>query len=384
MNDKSNIAYFGSTPIEDCERRFMASGHRVTPSHQRVDLLSDNCAPPHPDILAAINQASGHFYRSYGADEITAKAADQIRSIFDSDCSVFFVATGVAANGLSLAAICPPHRSIICHRNAHVVKDECGAVPFFAGGATLHMVDGANLKISPERVLNAVKSRTDIHFQKPAAITFTQATEAGTVYSKNELSHLRKISKENGLYIHVDGARLANAAAFFGISPKEMIDCSGVDILTLGGSKNGIPFGEAIVIFNPVLRQEFGYRIKQSGHLISRVWMISTAWFAALEDNLWINNAQRANAAASYLAKRLGEIPEISVPFPVQSNLVLISGSEILLSRIARDLPWASYPFIINGMLRFACSWCTTASEIDAVTAAILAIIEDHKEKDLG
>ncbi|WP_273795005.1 threonine aldolase family protein [Brucella intermedia] len=380
MYTKSNVQLSGLIPLGDRK----SGGHGGVFPRQRVELLSDNCAPPHPVIMAAIDKACGGFYRSYGADEITAKAASQIQSLFDRDCSVFFVATGVAANGLSLAAVCPPHRSIICQSDAHVVKDECGAVPFFAGGATLRGVDGANLKVRPEGVFHAANFRTDIHSQKPAAITLTQATEAGTVYNEKELTHLRDISEETGLYIHMDGARLANAAAFLQASPREIINWSGTDILSLGGSKNGIPFGEAIVVFNPALRQEFGARIKQSGHLMSRVWIISAAWSAALQDNLWITNAMSANAVARYLSKRLSDIPEISVPFPTEANLVLISGDKSLLSRIARDLPWASYPFIVEGMLRFACSWCTTAADIDAVVEAISAIVEEHKENHCG
>lgn len=342
---------------------------------RNVSFLSDNCTPACPEVMDAISEANVGNEPSYGGDTITSQASSAFQQLFNSDCAVFFVASGVAANALSLAAVCPPFRSIVCHEHAHVNKDECGAIPFFTGGSGLLPIEGKDLKLTPERIRSVVTSRQDIHFQRPIAVTITQATEVGTVYSPDELSHLSQVAKELGLFVHIDGARLANAVAHLNVPISSITSEIGIDLLSFGGSKNGLHFGEAIIIFNRTLVDGFRARIKQTGHLLSKARFLSAGWLALLDNDLWLTNAQKANRAAQYLSKQLLEIEGIEITYPCQANCVLIHSVPEVISAIASRLHWSTYRFIMDGTLRFACSWCTSPQEIDLLVEDLKAIV---------
>ena len=344
-------------------------------SIRSADFLSDNCVPACPEVVEAIFDHNVRNEPSYGDDSITEQANTAMRELFKSDCQTFFVGSGVAANALSLAAVCPPYRSIICHEHAHVNRDECGAIAFFTGGGGLLPCSGDHFKLTPEGIRAAASSRHGIHCQEPAAVTITQATEAGTVYSIEELRHLSRIIKELGLFIHIDGARLANAAAYLEVPISAIIAAVGADIISFGGSKNGLHLGEAIVIFNPALVQGFRFRIKQSGHLISKMRFLSAGWLALLKDDLWLANAEKANNAARFLAKQLGKIREINVAYPCQANFALISAPPAVISSIVAKLRWSTYRIICDGTLRFVCSWCTSYDEIDQLVTELKGIV---------
>src|SRR3989442_9574057 len=228
---------------------------------QRIEPLrhfaSDNYAGICPEAWAALLKANQGHVRGYGDDEWTTKAADLIRDVFETKCEVFFVFNGTAANSLSLASMCQSYHSILCHEIAHVEADECGAPEFFSNGTKVLLLSGANGKIDPAGIERMVKRRTDIHYPKPRAVSLTQATELGTVYSVEEVEAIGSKSRSLGLMLHMDGARFANAVASLGVKPKEITWQAGVDVLCFGGTKNGTPVGDAVVFFNLDLADEF-------------------------------------------------------------------------------------------------------------------------------
>ncbi len=244
-------------------------------SAKRRHFASDNYAGVCPEAWAEMAKANLGHVRGYGDDEWTAKAADLIRDIFETKCEVFFVFNGTAANSLSLASLCQSYHSILCHELAHVEADECGAPEFFSNGTKVLLLPGENGKIHPAAIEKMVKRRTDIHYPKPRAVSVTQATELGTVYSVEELKAIWGTCKKLGLHIHMDGARFANAVASLGVAPKEITWQAGVDVLCFGGTKNGTAVGDAVVFFNPMLAKEFDFRCKQAGQLASKMRFLS-------------------------------------------------------------------------------------------------------------
>ena len=230
----------------------------------------------------------------------------QIREMFEAHCEVFFVFNGTAANSLSLASTGQSYHSILCHEIAHVETDECGAPEFFSNGMKVLPIPGASGKIDPSGIERAVKKRRDIHYPKPRAVSITQSTEVGTVYSVDEIKAIWAQTKQFGLALHMDGARFANAVAALGVKPKAVTWQAGVDVLCFGGTKNGTHVGDAVVFFNRDLADEFDYRCKQAGQLCSKMRFLSAPWVGLLRDGAWLRHALRANAMAKRLHDRLG------------------------------------------------------------------------------
>src|SRR5262249_14320760 len=226
----------------------------------------------------------------------------RVREIFEADCESFVVFNGTAANALALAQLCQPFNSIICHERAHIETDECGAPEFFAR-AKLLPVSGDNGKIDIGQLEGAMARQPDVHLSKPRIISVAQATEMGTVYKPDEIRALDKFAGERGLLIHMDGARFANAVAALRCAPKKIAWQSGVDVLCLGGTKNGLASGELVVFFKKELAGEFDYRIKQAGQLASKTRFLAAGWLALFENDLWLRNAEHANAAARRFAE---------------------------------------------------------------------------------
>src|SRR5215204_3775179 len=226
---------------------------------------SDNYAGSTPEAWAALEEARHGHVPAYGDDACTARAANLIREVFETDCDVFFVFNGTAANSLALASMCQSYHSILCHEVAHVETDECGAPEFFSNGTKLLLLQGEDGKIDPDAIDRAVQKRTDIHYPKPRVVSLTQATELGTVYSIDELRAIGEHVKKLGLHLHMDGARFANAVASLGVRPRQITIDVGVEVLSFGGTKNGGGLGEAVVFFDRGLAHEFEYRCKQAG-----------------------------------------------------------------------------------------------------------------------
>ena len=241
-----------------------ANKNKLTRERQ---FASDNYSGVCPEAWQTLEEANGGHLPAYGEDKWTRHASDMIRELFETDCEVFFVFNGTAANSLSLASLAQPYHSILCHDYSHLERDECGAPEFFSNGTKILTIPGANGKIKPDDVEDMVKRRRDVHYPKPKVVSVTQSTEMGTCYTVEELEALGCRAKHLGLRMHMDGARFANAVASLKIKPKEITWQAGVDVLCFGGTKNGSPVGEAVVFFNHDLANEFDYRCKQSGQL---------------------------------------------------------------------------------------------------------------------
>ena len=329
----------------------------------RLQFASDNYAGICPEAWEALNEARGGYSVSYGDDPWTTRACDALRDFFESDCEVFFVFTGTAANSLALAALCHSYHSVICHETAHVETDECGASEFFSNGTKLLTVGGPHGKVDPLAVEHTVSKRSDIHYPKPKVLTITQPTELGTLYTPAELTALHGLTRRLGLKLHVDGARFANAVAALNIAPKELTWRAGVDVLTLGGAKSGLPVGEAVVFFDKRLAYEFDYRCKQAGQLASKMRFLSAPWVGLLKDGALLRHGAHANSCAGQLAAALTATPGVTLVHPVEANAVFVQLPAAAIAAL-RKLGWAFYTFIGSGHCRFMCSWATTAGDI--------------------
>ena len=321
---------------------------------ERYEFASDNTAGITPEALAAIIEANTDFCASYGDDIYTTRAVDAFRDLFQCPCEVFFVSTGTAANSLALSQLCRSHHSIICHEVAHIETDECGAPEFFNNGVKLLTSAGENGKLSPASVEHLATKRKDIHYPKPRALSLTLPTELGTVYTLEELAALREVARKHNLFIHLDGARFANAVASLGCSPAAIIEASGADVLCFGGTKGGLGLTEAVIFFNLELAQEFDYRCKQAGQLASKMRILSAPWATMLTEGHWLNYGRAANQAALSLAKAFQELG-IEPIFPVEANAVFVHLSP-QESDALRQKGWHFYDFI-GGASRFMCSW---------------------------
>src|SRR5438093_3978164 len=275
---------------------------------------SDNYSGACPEVMAALQECNCAHTPSYGGDPWTARATELIRQLFETDCEVFFVFNGTSANSLSLASLCESYSRVICYSHSHLVCDECGAPGFFTHGLTLQGVFAPEGKLTPALVEKAAAVRSDIHHNKAAALSITQATELGTVYTLDEIKALG----HTGLRFHMDGARIANAIASLNCRPREIV--AGLDVLSLGGTKNGMIAAEAVVFFNRDLAKDFEFRRKQSGQLSSKMRFIAAQWIGALETGAWLRYAKHANAMAERL--ETGVRPLAKILYPRQANAV--------------------------------------------------------------
>src|SRR5215475_189426 len=280
---------------------------------------SDNNAGVHPEVIKAIEAANEGHVVAYGNDVFTARAVRLFQKHFGRDVAVYFVFGGTGANVLGLKAITKPYQAIICAETAHVNVDECGAPEKFTG-CKLLTVSTPDGKLRVEQIKPLLHGIGVEHHVQPAVITISQATEMGTVYSKKELKTLAGFVHERGLLLHVDGARLSNAAVSLGASLKEITADVGVDVLSFGGTKNGMMYGEAVVFFNPKLAADFKYIRKQGMQLSSKMRFIAAQFEAMLSGNLWRRGPERANRMAQLLAEELAKVPRIKITQPVEAN----------------------------------------------------------------
>ncbi len=334
------------------------------------EFASDNTAGICPEALAAIAEANTAAAAAYGDDQWTAQLRDRVREIFETDCEVFLVFNGTAANALALAQLCRSFHSVVCHTHAHIHTDECGAPEFFSGVAKLLLVDGDNGKIDIDRARDVVARQPQLHAQKPRVISITQATELGTVYSRDEIVAVSEFAKAREMYLHMDGARFANAIANLKCAPKEITWRAGVDVLCFGGTKNGLPAGELVVFFEQDLAREFDYRIKQAGQLGSKSRFLAAAWLGLLGNDVWRKNARVANDFAQQLAKRLRDHAKIDIVFPVEANAVFVRFTNEFAAELEKR-GWHFYKFIEPDVYRLMCSWATRAEEIDRLLGDI-------------
>jgi len=327
---------------------------------------SDNTAGACPEAMEAILAANTGFTSGYATDEVTARAADLVRSLLDADAEVRFVASGTAANAVSCAALCRPFEAVIAHEHAHICTDETGAPGFFGQGLGLIPLKGPSGKIDPEALQTALDQPDVSYRQSAAALSLTNATEYGTIYTVDAVRTLTRLAKSRGLAVHLDGARLANAAAAgFDVTA---IKTLGVDILIVGGAKAGASMSEAIVLLNPSLSRRFDARLKQAGQLPSKGRFLSAPWIGLLESGAWIERSRHANA----MARALGGL----MPFPLrhrqEANALFVDMDDASLERL-RAKGYFVYRFL-DGSVRFMCSWATTPEAVEALGAALNAI----------
>ncbi len=328
---------------------------------------SDNYAGICPEAWAAMEEANHGFAPAYGDDTWTERAADAFRKLFETDCDVFFVFNGTAANSLALASLCQSYHSVICADSSHVETDECGAPEFFSNGSKLLVAQSDDGKLTPGQIHDLATRRQDIHYPKPRVVTITQSTETGRVYTTAEVRAIALACKAHNLSLHMDGARFANACAFLGESPAEMTWKSGVDVLCFGGTKNGMAVGEAVIFFNRKLSEDFDRRCKQAGQLASKMRFLSAPWVGMLETGAWLKNARYANTSAQHLAKQIEAIPGIKIASPVEANGVFILTSEEILNKM-RARGWRFYTFI-GGAARFMFAWDADLNRVDELAS---------------
>jgi threonine aldolase len=344
---------------------------RVMSAAPDYTFASDNTAGLTPEALAGLTAANAGSVPSYGDDEWTARAKRLIREVFAAECEVFFVFNGTAANALALAQYCRSHHSVICHQVSHVDTDECGAPEFFTGGSKVIPVAGANGKLSPATLAPVFARGHGIHYPKPGALSLTQATEWGTLYTPDEVRALAAVAKSHGLAVHMDGARFANAAATLatrGITPADFTWRAGVDVVCLGGTKGGMNSTEAVVFFNRDHAREFEYRVKQAGQLASKMRFAAAQWCGMLEGGAWLRHAAHANATAQKLAAALRALPGITLLAEPEANGVFLDLPPATVAALtARG--WHFYRFIGEHGHRLMCSWATPPEAIDRFIA---------------
>ena len=331
---------------------------------------SDNYSGICPEVMAYLEKANVGYAQAYGEDDWTQRASDLFRQIFAIDCEVFFVFNGTAANSLALGSLCQSYHSIVCHEVAHVETDECGAPELFTHGSKLLLGKGEKGKLTPESITEIVTKRSDLHYPKPKAISLTQSTEVGTLYSLEELRKIRTVADRYQLKLHMDGARFSNAVAAMNVSPAEITWHSGIDVLCFGGTKIGMAMGEAILFFNKALAEDFDYHCKQSGQVASKMRYLSAQFLGLLETGAWLKHAKHANDCAAYLESQLTQLPELKIMFPRQANAVFVE-MPVSAIRTLRQQGWHFYTFIGVGGVRLVCSWNTTYERIDELVAAM-------------
>ena len=335
-----------------------------------IDIFgSDNHSGVDPEILKAIIEANKGYTIAYGYDEYTEKAFDKFREHFGEDIDVYFVYNGTAANILGLKAVTDSFNSIICSEVSHLNVHECAGPENFIGCKliTIPTKDG---KLTIEKIKPYVSGFGDQHIAQPKVISITQPTEFGTVYTPQEIKKIADFAHKNGLLLHMDGARICNAA-YLKLGLREITRDVGVDILSFGGTKNGMMFGEAVVFFNKKLSKNFIYIRKQGMQLASKMRFISAQFIAYLSDNLWLKNAEYANSMARYLYEKIRGIPEMEIAQRVESNAVFVNIPKKYISKLQRKY----FFYVFNGQARWMCSFNTTKKDIDRFVETIKEIL---------
>jgi threonine aldolase len=330
--------------------------------------FSDNAAAACPEVLAALHEAN-RIDTAYDGDHWSGRLDGLFSDLFGTEVAALWISTGTAANSLALAALCPPEGAIICHRDAHINIDECGAPAFYTHGAKLLLAEGRGAKVTPDTVA-AVQDmiRKDVHQTQPAALSITNATEYGLVYTPGETAALGDLCRARGLGLHLDGARFANAVAFLGCHPADLSWRAGVDAMSFGFVKNGGLSAEALIFFRPELRDATLYRRKRAGHLLSKGRYLAAQILAMLENDLWLRNARAANDGAARLAKAAAD----RLVLPVEANEIFLRVTPAEAQAL-RDRGFDFYDWG-PGEARLVTSWDSDAAAIDALAAAILSL----------
>ncbi|MDT8439692.1 MAG: beta-eliminating lyase-related protein [Wenzhouxiangellaceae bacterium] len=339
-----------------------------------MNFRSDNEAPAHPRLLEALVAANAGTATAYAEDDWSLALDTAFSERFGRECRVLPLATGTAANSITLAAMTPPWGTVLCHRRAHIANDEGGAPMFYMHGATLTLLDGSDGRLQPEPLAAAIDAAGahGVHNLKPAAVSITQASECGTCYRPDQVRALAEVAHARGLALHMDGARFANAVAWLACEPAALTWQAGVDALSFGATKNGAMAAEAIVVFgHPEWLEPLERMRKRGGHLLSKMRYVSAQLLAMLEDDLWLTLARDANAAAARLAAAIEASPVASLYWPVEANEVFMQAPPARLA----ELHAAGFAFHIwpghDGLARLVCSYATADADVDRLADAI-------------
>jgi threonine aldolase len=325
----------------------------------RFDFASDNTAGMAPEALEALITANQGTASGYGSDDLSRQAADAVRAFLDADAEVRFAASGTAANAVALAMLCRPFEAVLAHEHAHVTVDETGAPTFFSGGSGIIPLPGPSAKIDPKALADHLNGPDSPHHQAPAALSLTNSTEYGTVYSTAEARALIDLAKAKGVGVHLDGARLANAVAS-GFDPKAIAGL-GVDVLVLGGTKAGMSPTEALVVFNKSLGHRLDARLKQAGQLPSKGRFYAAPWIGMLQSGAFVSRAAHANQ----MAQRLAALMPFKIVHPVQANGLFVEMSDE--QHRALSAQGLAVYRVADGSVRFMCSWATTQEAVDGL-----------------
>jgi threonine aldolase len=338
------------------------------PTAARKSFGSDNHAGAHPAVVHAIAEANRGDATAYGDDPWTAQATAQLAELFGAR-DVFFVFTGSAANVLGISLMLRPYEAVICAEGAHINVDECGAAERIVG-CKLLTVPAPDGKLTPELVASRLGGRGDEHRAQPRAVAITQVTEVGTCYTLQELRRLREFCRAEGLLVYMDGARLANAAAFLGCSLADLAE--GADVLSFGGTKNGAVGAEALIVMNASLTESARFLRKQQMQLASKMRFLAAQFSALLEGHLWLRNAQHSNAMARRLADGISGVPGVRLHHPVESNGVFAALDPGLIEPLQREWSFSVWDER-ERMVRWMAAFDTTEDDVDAFAAAIRA-----------
>jgi threonine aldolase len=324
-----------------------------------IDLRSDNTLGGSPEILDAIARANEGSATPYGNDAITKRLRARCCELFETEVDVYPVITGTAANALSIAALTPSNGKVLCHADAHIVRDENGAPELLSGGAELVSIEGDDGKLSPRDV--------EAHItEEVTTLSLTTVTEAGTLYSLAEMRALCEVAKSRGFGVHLDGARFANAVASLGHTPAELTWKAGVDILAFGATKNGALSADLIVLFRRELKQRLDGLVHKSGHRLSKMRFLSAQLDAYLADDLWLRNASHANACAKRIAGALRGAPGVEILRPVEANIVFARITAEIRGRLAeQDVRFYDWPIFGEGAVRFVTGFATRSQDVD-------------------
>ncbi|ARV61432.1 low specificity L-threonine aldolase [Nostocales cyanobacterium HT-58-2] len=346
-----------------------------------MNFCSDNVVGVSPEIMAALLAASHGVSMPYGNDDCTQRLNFLFSELFETEVVVFPVATGTAANALALSVMTPPFGAIYCHHQSHIHSDECGAPEFFTGGAKLVTLPGEHGKIDAIDLATALaRAGTGVvHHVQPATVSLSQVTEAGTVYSIDEVSQIAEVAHAHQLNLHMDGARFANAVVSLGCTPADVTWRAGVDVLSFGATKNGAMAAEAVVFFNRDLANTFRYRLKRSGHLFSKMQFLSVQLEAYIKNDLWRKNATHANQMAKQLAQKLTILPGVTLCHPVEANEIFIQMPEqVIINLIADGFKFYRWDGEDSTTVRLITAFNTQEEDVRAFSEAAKAHCTRH------
>ncbi|MBF9197679.1 threonine aldolase family protein [Microvirga terrestris] len=341
-----------------------------------MNFASDNIVGASAPVLQAIVEANAGAMAAYGNDEISKRVRARFSELFEREVSVFFAATGTAANALALSSAVPPYGLCVCHREAHIIDDECGAPEFFMHGAKLVGLPGVGAKLKADEVAAYLSSLPKaVKQMPPKALSISQVSEGGLVYSPDELAALGQVCREHSMFFHMDGARFANALVALGCTPAEMTWKQGVDILSFGATKNGGLMAEAIVVFKPELSEALDYRSKRAGQIISKGRLIAAQFEGYFADDHWLANARHANRMAKLLSEGLLQLPGVRLAWPTEANEVFPILPQALNQRLKAagvlynswtelSLPEGEQIAEDEALIRLVASWATQEEDV--------------------